>query len=98
MNRIEYFEETLERCESALKQDTGLTPLEWIINQLKYLIAIEKGSVDDFSKLDKINIGWIAVREMDWYEDKDLIHSLCVVSSEAEKMILEKKQEKLIKK
>jgi hypothetical protein len=90
MNRIKYFEETLARCEFALKQDPTMIPLEWIINQLRYLVDLEKGNVKDFSGLDKIKIGWIAVREMDGYEDKDLIHSLCVISSEVDKMILER--------
>ncbi len=91
MNRLKYFEDTLKRCESAFKAEPSIFPLEWIINQLRYLIDVEKGNISDFSELDKIKIGWIAVREMDGYEDKDLINALCVISEEANKMLLEKK-------
>lgn len=90
MNRIKYFEEALIRCEFALKQDSKMIPLEWIINQLRYLIDLEKGNNKDISRLNTIKIGWIAIREMDGYEDKDLIHSLCVISSEVDKMILDR--------
>lgn len=91
MNRAEYFEDTLKRCEQVLKQDPAMIPLTWVIVQLKYLIDLERGNVKDFSGLDKIKIGWIATKEMDGYEDQDLIHALCVVSNEVDKMILERR-------
>lgn len=90
MNRVKYFEETLARCELILQQDPNMIPLKWVINQLKYLIDLEKGNIKDCSGLDNIKIGWIATREMDGFEDTDLIHSLCVISNEAEKMKLER--------
>jgi len=91
MNRIKYFEDTLSKCELALKHDPSMIPLEWIIDQLRYLIDIEKNSTKDYSKLDKIKIGWIATREMDGFNDKDLIHSLCIIANEVDKMILERR-------
>ena len=90
MNRVKYFEDTLVRCELILKQDPAMIPLKWIINQLKYLIDLEKGSIKDYSGLDNIKIGWIATREMDGFEDTDLIHSFCVISNEVDKMRFER--------
>jgi hypothetical protein len=91
MNRIKYFEQVVTRCELALKQEPNMIPLEWIIDQLQFLIGVEKGEINDLSKLNEIKIGWIAVREMDGFEDKDLIRSLCIVSNEVQLMITEKK-------
>lgn len=91
MNRVKYFEDTLLKCEAALEKDAAWIQLEWIISQIKYLIAFEKKNVEDFSQLDRIKIGWIAVREMDGYEDAELIHSLCVIAEEVEKMKMERK-------
>ena len=44
-------------------------PLQSVIEQLEYLIGIESGKNTDFSKLETINIGIIAVREV---EDRDM--------------------------
>ena len=74
MDRVKYFENTLIRCEKTLSQDPTIIPLKWIITQLKYLINLEKGNIKDFSELNNIKIGWIATRELDGFEDKDLIH------------------------
>ncbi|HAU0369110.1 TPA: hypothetical protein JBF73_07825 [Legionella pneumophila] len=90
MNRIKYFEDALIQCEQALRQQPEMIELEWIINQLQYLIDLEKGNISDFSTLKTVKIGWIAVREMDGYENKALIHKLCLISTEVEKMKLEK--------
>lgn len=90
MNRVEYFEKILKNCEAALKRDPDMIPLQWIITQLKYLIDLDKGLNVDPSGLLKIKIGWIAVREMDGYTDRELIRSLCTVSSEVDKMLQER--------
>jgi len=91
MNRIKFFQDARMHCEDALSKSPDMLPLEWVIAQLNYLIDVEKGNIKDTSALLEIKIAWIAVREMDGYEDKDLIHKLCVVSDEVEKMIAEKK-------
>ncbi len=91
MNRISYFENILEQCKTALKQEPELIPLEWVIDQLQYLIDLEKGCASDQSRLSKIKIGRIATREMDGYADKNLLHSLCVIAKEVEKMLLERR-------
>ena len=90
MSRVDYFKSTLKRCKNALAQNPEIIPLEWIIEQLNYLINIEKGWVNDYSRLAKIKIGWIAAREMDGYEDKELIQDLCLISEEVDKMLLER--------
>lgn len=91
MNRLKYFEETLAKCESSFANDPKMFFFEMVIDQLKYLIDVEKGLTNDLSKLSQIKIGWIAIREMDGYEDEGLIQDLCKISAEAEKMKIEKK-------
>ncbi len=85
-NRVAYFEDLLKRCKEGLAQHPDMIPLTWIIDQLEYLINLELGINDDKSRLEKINIGWIAVRDMDGYEDEDLIESLCLISQEVNSM------------
>lgn len=90
MKRVECFEDVKHRCESALKKDLSIIPLKWIINQLNYLIDLEKGLSVDVSYIEKIKIGWIAVRELDGFEDQQLVNDLCLISSEVEKIKKEK--------
>ena len=89
-HRLAYFKEILRRSEDALVNHPEMIPLEWVIDQLTYLIQLESGQTDDCSKLDKIKLGWIAVREMDGFEDDDLIQSLCQISEEAHLMLVER--------
>jgi hypothetical protein len=56
---------------------------------LKYLIALEKGETDDRSGLTKISL-WRVHRELDGFEDHELLESLTLVDDEVKKMISEK--------
>ncbi len=87
MNRSEYFNAALKKCEDAYLNDPTYLPLEWAINQLKKLISIQ--NENNISVLTSIKIGHIATREMDGYPDKELIHMLCIISNEVDKMIEE---------
>lgn len=91
MNRLKLFEETLLKCKASFAKDPDMFFFEPVIDQLEYLIDVEKGVTTDFAKLSKIKIGWIAIREMDGYEDRELIKTLCMISAEAEKMLIEKR-------
>lgn len=90
MKRLERFECTLKKAELAYQKDKSYFPLEWIIRDLQYLINIEKGISKDVSLLPKIKIGHIAVREMDGFEDEDLINALSLVQKEADLMVKER--------
>ncbi len=85
-NRVEYFEGLLKRCKEGLTMHPEMIPLTWVIDELEYLINLERGISHDNARLEKINIGWIAVREMDGYQDEDLIESLCLISQEVNSM------------
>ena len=70
----------LSRCKVAYKNNPLLFPFKPIISQLQHLIELEEGKTNDFEPLKKIKIGWIAVRELDGYEDQDLINLLCSIT------------------
>lgn len=72
------------RCKAAYEKNPMLFPFEAIMKQLQYLIDLEEKKTNDFEALKKLKIGWIAVRELDGYEDQDLIDLLCSISLEAE--------------
>lgn len=76
----------LSDCENALKQYPQAFPLELAIDQLKCLIEMENNSSRDLSSLEKINIGWIAARELDGFADKALIDKLHLISAEVKKL------------
>lgn len=86
---LDSLKDVLSRCEIALIREPDMIPLQWVIEQLKYLIDLEKGQTKDITKLRNIKIGWIAVRELDGFEDKELISLLCSISQQVEKLIQE---------
>lgn len=87
MSRIECFKDALERSKAALNTAPFLFPFKATIEQLQYLIDVEEGKTQDFSRLKDLKIGWIAVRELDGYTDESLIEELCVISAEIDKMM-----------
>ena len=74
----------LARCKDAYEKKPLYFSFESIISQLEYLLALEEGKTQDLTKLKSIKIGWIAVRELDGYEDQELIELLCLISVESE--------------
>ena len=88
MKDIVQLNDALLRCKEAYKENPLFFPFESIIRQLEYLINVEEGKTKDFAFLKKIKIGWIAVRELDGFEDQDLINMLCTISKKAEKMAI----------
>ena len=89
--KITVMQDALLRCQNAHNKNPLLFPFDAIIRQLEYLINLETGVTTDYSNLKNIKIGWIAVRELDSYEDPELINLLCKISREAEKKLDEKK-------
>jgi hypothetical protein len=65
-------------------------PLEWIIEQLEYLVSVEEGIEQDLSQLKNLKIGWMAVRELDGFQDKDLVKELCSIENEVEDIMRER--------
>lgn len=81
------------RCKLAYEKNPLLFPFEAIMHQLKYLIDLEEKKTKDIEPLKKIKIGWIAVRELDGYEDQELINLLCSISHETENMFSQRDNE-----
>lgn len=90
MINIDQLNEALSRCKTAYKENPLFFPFKSIIHQLEYLIDLEEGKTKDLTLLRKIKIGWIAARELDGYENQELINMLCTISKEAEKMAVKK--------
>jgi hypothetical protein len=82
--------EAFMRCEAAYKKNPLLFPFKAIMHQIQYLIDLEQGKTKDLEPLKKIKIGWIAVRELDGFDDQELINLLCSISTEAEKKYYER--------
>lgn len=80
------FENALRDTKRLKAEFPWSTPLQSVIDQLEYLIAIESGRSLDTSKLASINIGVIAAREV---EDMniEIANKLYAVSEVVRKMI-----------
>lgn len=85
MTRIELFKKALAECQRLLQQYPDEQPLKSVENQLLYLIDLEEGRRQDRNLLARINLGLIAVREI---EDLDLPFAelLHKVSAQADQM------------
>jgi hypothetical protein len=72
----------LETCELAYATFPLMYPFEPVIRELTFLIRKEMGLVsqDEMQAHRPVPIGWIAVRELDGYEDRALIQLLCKIS------------------
>jgi hypothetical protein len=78
MTRLERFQSALDHCARLLKQYPNSRALESIMEQLRYLIGVESGSVSDRSRLRAINIGVLAAREVEDMDNKvaEALHSV----------------------
>ena len=84
MNRKELFSTALKNSEDVFKRYPFMFPLQSIIEQLKYLIDVDAGATDR-SKLSTINIGQVAARDIDEF-DEQLSILLHKVSAEVRAM------------
>jgi len=86
MTRIQTFIDALTAIRKLAADHTHSKPIASAIEQLEYLIAVEDGLEVDRSRLDTINIGLIAVREIEGL-DEDAAEKLHEAAFEARQMI-----------
>ncbi len=89
MNRETLFESARDKC-IALKGVIPPDTLVRLLEQIDFLLDVERGSESHLEWLRNISIGLIAVRELEVIDDA-VIEVLCAVQREADKMALEKK-------
>lgn len=65
MNKIEIIQTALQECEALMRQNPSAGPFDYVAVQLRYLLGLVKGEINDKSRLKDINIGLIAIREFD---------------------------------
>jgi hypothetical protein len=87
MKREELFSKAVNKSKEALEKAPFMFPLESVIKQLHYLIEVDKG-VASKDRLSTINIGQIAARDIDEFDEElaDLLHE---VSAEVDELIKE---------
>lgn len=86
MNRIETFDRALIELNKSMEKSPSNILVKSIQLQLKYLIDLEEGKEKDRSRLSEINLGLIAVREIEGKDD-ELANILYEVSSIAKAMM-----------
>lgn len=69
MTRIEIFQRALDGCRKLGRQFPDNPLIKSAQTQLQYLIDLEQGRRDDRGRLSDINIGLIAVREIEGVDD-----------------------------
>lgn len=82
--RLEIFENGLKEAERVYAQYPHMFPLQTIIDQLVYLIDVEKNKASP-DKLSSINLGQIAARDIEDLDEK-LAKLLHKISSEVRTM------------
>src|SRR5579884_1614285 len=86
MTRLELFQQALADVELlAITQPTG-RPSKSAIIQMRYLVELESGQRTDFERLADINIGLLAIRELQ-PADPTVEERLCEVDAEAKTML-----------
>lgn len=89
LNKITILDEALVKLNKFVENFSDNIFAESIKFQLKYLIDLEKGREKDRSNLSEINLGLIAVREIEGKDD-DLADILYEVNSIVKAMMIEK--------
>ncbi|MGI4791472.1 MAG: immunity protein Tsi6 family protein [Janthinobacterium lividum] len=69
MTRIEIFQQALDGCRKIGQQFPDNPLLKSAQIQMQYLIDLESGKRQDRERLSEINIGLIAVREIEGVDD-----------------------------
>jgi hypothetical protein len=86
MNRIEFFKDVQLECKKKLVYHGDGSYWKYFVDNLQYLIDLVEGKTTDPSRLAKISIGGVAVREMKG-EGAAIVERLCAVDDEIRKMI-----------
>ncbi len=76
MTRIEVFQQALDGCRGLGQQFPDNPLLKSAQTQMQYLIDLEQGERDGGGCLSDINVGLIAVREIEGVDD-DLADWIC---------------------
>jgi Tsi6 len=86
LTRIEMYEKTRNRIDILLRAEPDNPLLESVKLQLQYLKDLEDGKHQDRTRLKDINLGLIAVREIEGWDDElaDLLHQ---ISAEVRQMV-----------
>lgn len=88
-NKVEIFNKALVEINKYLQKYSSNIAVISIKYQLKYLVELEEGKEKDRSRLSGINLGLIAVREIEGKDD-DLAEILYEVNSIVKIMMAEK--------
>jgi len=85
MNRIHSFSKALDRCSQYQEKEPGGWLWRSLIEQLEFLLALERGETVDRSLLARICIGAMAAKNV---EDRDeaLAMELYAIQEEADQM------------
>lgn len=86
MSRLELFTTARERARAVLEANSFLFPLESVITQLAYLIAVEEGTAKDLDPLQTMDLGQIAARDIEPV-DRDLADMLHSISAEVRRIL-----------
>lgn len=86
MSRLELFTTARERARAVLEANPFLFPLESVIAQLDYLIAVEEGTAADLGPLQTMDLGQISARDIEPV-DRDLANMLHSISAEVRRML-----------
>jgi len=74
MNRLQLLENSLKNIEKYFLMNPEVFVLDSVIYQIKLLIQITKEEIIvDQEIIKKLKLGWIYVRELDGFNENDLI-------------------------
>jgi hypothetical protein len=78
LTRMEMYERARNRIDILLQAEPDNPLLESVKLQLQYLRDLEDGKHQDRARLKDINLGLIAVREIEGWDDElaDLLHRI----------------------
>jgi len=85
MDKSDLFSEALSKSEALRSRYPEMKTLESIINQISYLIKLERGTVKDKTRLKDIILDVQAAREIENL-DLDLAETLYLVAKAAREM------------
>lgn len=86
MSRLDLFLSARAKSQEALAERPVLFPLESVIAQLDYLVAIERGEEQDIGPLRTMDMGQIAARDIETV-DRELAHLIYEVMDEVDRML-----------
>jgi hypothetical protein len=83
--RIALFEEARRRMQALMARHDNLA-FRMILEQLDYVLALERGEQHDRDKLARLTIGRLAAREVEDYGELELAELLYLVEEVAQRL------------